>query len=297
MPARDPHEQGRGIVQALGGQWRGESGMCRCPAHDDRSPSLSVRVGERSLLFHCFAGCDSRDVIATLRRAGLLGNGLATADHPRPTPLPRQSAHDPDFLLKLWNQCGPIAGTLAERYLAWRAITTTSAELRFAPAARIGRGATSYTGPALVAAVRDGQGMVALQRTFLSPDGSAKAAIAQPRRMLGTPGKGAVRLAHPGRILGLAEGIETALSAASILGIPVWACLGTRRLDQIALPDGVDELVLLADRGKPGEAAAARALAAYERPGIAIRAYWPPGGMSDWNDLACARRGERAGRG
>lgn len=296
MSARDPHEQGKSIVAALGGQWRNNGGLCRCPAHDDRSPSLSVRVGERSLLFHCFAGCDNLDVITALRRAGLLGNGLAMADHPPPSPLPRQPAHGRDFLLTLWNQCQPLRGTLAERYLASRAITTSSAELRFAPAARIGSGARAYSGPAKVAAVRDSQGLVALQRTFLSPDGSAKAEIPQPRRMLGTPGWGAVRLFHPARILGLAEGIETALSAASILGIPVWACLGTKRLGRIDLPDGVEALVILADNDGPGRAAAAAAVAAYSARGLAVRCCWPPAGDGDWNDLARAKRGEGAGR-
>ena len=50
---------GRVIVERLGGEWQRSGGMCRCPAHDDRTPSLSVRPGERRLLFHCFAGCRS----------------------------------------------------------------------------------------------------------------------------------------------------------------------------------------------------------------------------------------------
>jgi hypothetical protein len=47
-------QQGRAIVERLGGAWRAGGAMCRCPAHDDRSPSLSVRAGERRLLFHCY---------------------------------------------------------------------------------------------------------------------------------------------------------------------------------------------------------------------------------------------------
>ena len=294
MSRTDPASQGRHIVEALGGKWQGNQGLCRCPAHADRTPSLSVRVGDTALLFTCFAGCDTRDVLAALRRHGLLGDGLATS--PIPLPHARARRHDPDFLLGLWNAALPITGTIAERYLDARAIQTSSAELRFEPAARFGRGADVWVGPALVAAVRDGQGLRALQRTFLSPSGTAKADVATQRRMLGEPGRGAVRLSHPTRSLGLAEGIETALSAASLLQIPVWACLGTRRLDRIALPDCITELVILADRGAAGERAAAAAMAAYARSGLRLRCYWPPAGMSDWNDLARARRGEGAGR-
>ena len=42
--------------------------LCRCPAHDDRSPSLSVRPGRSRLLLHCFAGCDAAGILRALRR-------------------------------------------------------------------------------------------------------------------------------------------------------------------------------------------------------------------------------------
>ena len=32
--------------------------QARCPAHDDRTPSLSVRDGERGILVKCWAGCE-----------------------------------------------------------------------------------------------------------------------------------------------------------------------------------------------------------------------------------------------
>lgn len=37
--------------------------MSKCPAHEDRGPSLSVRdIGDR-LLIHCFAGCEPMNVV------------------------------------------------------------------------------------------------------------------------------------------------------------------------------------------------------------------------------------------
>ncbi|MFZ5702694.1 MAG: hypothetical protein ACOY4P_15220 [Pseudomonadota bacterium] len=38
----------------------------RCPAHPDRSPSLSIAEGERGILLHCHAGCDTDAVCAAL---------------------------------------------------------------------------------------------------------------------------------------------------------------------------------------------------------------------------------------
>lgn len=41
--------------------------MARCPAHDDRSPSLSIKeLPDGRVLVHCHAGCGALDVIAAV---------------------------------------------------------------------------------------------------------------------------------------------------------------------------------------------------------------------------------------
>jgi hypothetical protein len=40
--------------------------MVRCPAHDDRRPSLSVEHTDDRVLLHCFAGCETADVLEAL---------------------------------------------------------------------------------------------------------------------------------------------------------------------------------------------------------------------------------------
>ena len=66
------------VIERGSGQW-----SARCPAHDDRSPSLSIRETEdgRTLL-HCFAGCTVSDVLASV------GLGLSDlfADDPNRDP-------------------------------------------------------------------------------------------------------------------------------------------------------------------------------------------------------------------
>ena len=45
----------------------GKGYTCRCPAHEDRSPSLSVSEGtDGRVLIHCFGGCRADDVIAAV---------------------------------------------------------------------------------------------------------------------------------------------------------------------------------------------------------------------------------------
>ncbi len=44
------------------GRWN-----ARCPAHDDKSPSLTVReLDDGRILIHCFTGCSPADVLAAV---------------------------------------------------------------------------------------------------------------------------------------------------------------------------------------------------------------------------------------
>ena len=66
--AKRPSQDLVDLVGALGGTWSGYVAMCRCPAHSDRDPSLSLRQGDRGILVNCFAGCSREDVLRELRR-------------------------------------------------------------------------------------------------------------------------------------------------------------------------------------------------------------------------------------
>jgi hypothetical protein len=50
------------VRQRQTGQW-----SARCPAHDDRGPSLSIReTPDGAVLMHCFAGCEAGAIAATI---------------------------------------------------------------------------------------------------------------------------------------------------------------------------------------------------------------------------------------
>ncbi len=41
--------------------------IARCPAHADRSPSLAIKDGDDGrILIHCFAGCETEDVLSAI---------------------------------------------------------------------------------------------------------------------------------------------------------------------------------------------------------------------------------------
>lgn len=276
--------QAAGLIKRLGGIWSPGGGMCHCPAHDDRSPSLSIRVGNTAVLFKCFAGCDTIDVIRAIRN--LDPNIQFTGPSVANTSISISPMWLRNRALDLWDKSRPLVGTQAEQYLQRRKIPIFSRALRFHPRTPLGRGRLAVFRPALIAALHDRGDFVALQRTFLDSDEPRRARdLANPRQMLGRPGRSAVMLAPATDRLGLAEGVETALSAMILLGIPVWATLGNERLAHIAIPDTVTHLILLPDNDRGGRIGVAQALDAYVAPGRTIDTLWPPAGFNDWNDV------------
>jgi DNA primase len=122
------------IVRALGGR----HGRCRCPAHDDRTPSLSVSEGpDGRLLTHCFAGCSPERVWRALKDRGLVDREHARcrpcerAGHRQPT-VRRTDRADPGAeavhdrraeAWEIWQIARPVGYTPAQAYLQARGIT------------------------------------------------------------------------------------------------------------------------------------------------------------------------------
>ena len=141
------------IAKALGGRKAGAWWSCRCPTHDDRNPSLGVRDGDRSVIVRCFAGCDSRDVIAALRARGLWDgrDDYRSRAGPRPRREPDR-AGTTAAARALWRKARPAAGSIVARYLAARGIEApVPPTLRFL--AECWHGETRTAWPAMLAGV------------------------------------------------------------------------------------------------------------------------------------------------
>ncbi|MEW6038014.1 MAG: DNA primase [Pseudomonadota bacterium] len=73
-----------GLRETGAGRW-----MAKCPAHKDRTPSLSIRQCEDGrILVFCFAGCAAEDIVSAV--------GLTLADlfPERPPPLEGRRSRD-----------------------------------------------------------------------------------------------------------------------------------------------------------------------------------------------------------
>lgn len=102
--------------------------------------------------------------------------------------------------------------------------------------------------PAMVALIHDKEGqVVALHRTYLTSSG-AKANVREVKKLLNSGIKGAaVRLFDVDDQMGIAEGIETALAAYLLTGIPTWSAIDAGNMVQICIPDRVKRVHIFAD--------------------------------------------------
>ncbi|SCC94778.1 putative DNA primase [Thiomonas sp. X19] len=80
--------------------------IARCPAHEDRNASLSIRELEDGLvLFHCFAGCEAEAV--------LQGAGLSWPDVLPAEPTAHRTFHALDVLRALEQEALIVASVAA----------------------------------------------------------------------------------------------------------------------------------------------------------------------------------------
>jgi hypothetical protein len=280
------------VAKALGGRKAGTAWMVRCPAHDDREPSLAI-TGARDgkVLVRCHAGCDQRDVIAALR-----ARGIWEADEQQPThfsckpdrvPAPEtngDAVRRTDAALAIWRGAQSAEGTPVESYLRSRGLTVS-----IPPSIRFHAGLKHPSGdvwPAMVAIVTHGAGdkPIGIHRTFLARGGNTKAPLDPAKMMLGPCRGGAVRLGLSDDVLMVGEGIETCLAAMQASGRPAWAALSTSGLRSLELSKDLRDLIVLADGDAAGEAAARDCARRWKHEGRRVRIARPPQGM-DFNDM------------
>lgn len=203
---------------------------------------------------------DFRDVADEARR--FLGMPLPP---PRRHGAERQSSAargSPDAARRLFAMSRPIAGTLAERYLASRSILLSAREraVRFHPGCYYRDLITGETRtlPALIAAVTNLDGRITgLQRTWLDLLGQGKAQLADPRRSLGhLLGYGiwlGLERGAPVPVMAAGEGFETMASLKVVMpALPVAAATSANHLAGLTFPPGCRRLYIAADADAAG---------------------------------------------
>ena len=261
------------------------SWVARCPAHDDRNPSLSVSVKEGRVLLHCFAGCPPE---AVLEAVGLTWRDLRAPDpwswrppvlrpsRPRP-PEPEAPSPEDRERWEDWWKTARVGHPLLTRYLRARGLS-----LEPPPTLRV---AFLRGEPVMVARVEGEGGLLGLHLTFLEPDGRGRK---EKKLAKGSRPKGGAIQLYPleaGQPLALAEGIETALAVREVTGWPVWATIAALFMKEVVLPHEVKEVVIAADHDRAGIDAAHALARRLLREGREVRLAVPPEEGEDWLDV------------
>lgn len=244
-------------------------------------------AGDGMKLAEQYTGQDFRDVA---RRIDLMLGNVKPDDT---QPKREMSTEDRRRMLReLWGASRPVQkGDLVDTYLAARGLDEPAYHhtLRFAPAIRDGEGGTR---PAMLAAVGvyGAERFTSIHRTFLRPDGRAKAEMAFPRKM--TPGElpagACVPLSdYTGGPLGIAEGIETAFAASAMYEMPVWSAISANLLRNWWPPEGCEEVVIFGDCDPKmgGQAAAFHLAHRLAVKGIEVQVKIPEQLGTDWADV------------
>lgn len=282
----------RAIVRLFGGILleNGQSALIPGPGHSKADRSVSLRqLPNGRILIHCFSPKDDwRAVQAMLGARGVM-IGAPGANGPHPSEAGTSEEHRIRRVRKLWRQAVPLQGTRAETYLRARGILTRTwpSALRFLPEATSLHDKRKR--PALIAAITNNHDdLQGVQITLLTPCGRDKAAIETPRRIIGRLSGGAVRLCDgpvQGKLI-VAEGVETAMSASAALDIPAWSALSAGNLARFTPPDGVSCMIIAADRGCAGEAAAEALKRRMADQWLQAEVAFAPDDYPDWNDWA-----------
>ena len=121
-----------------------------------------------------------------------------------------------------------------------------------------------------------------------------KAAVPTPRKILpGPSNRGAsIALYPPAETMGVAEGIETAIAAKMIHGMPVWAALNTSLLKSWQPPAIAKCVHIFADNDShfAGHAAAFELAHRLVLAGLVVHVRIPSEPDTDWNDCLLSAR-------
>jgi putative DNA primase/helicase len=288
----------RGILSALGvpSQFlRNKHGPCPACGGNDRYRWDDKNGKGTFFCSHCGAG-DGFDLLKILkgwdfRQAAEQVEavvGAACAETPRKAVTAEELRA---AMKRRWEACVPVEdGSAVARYLTSRGVYVPSKVIRAAP-----------DRPAMVALMQAPDGRATMVHTTLLTSDGRKAAVAHPRLMMqGSIADGAaVRLFPHGDDLGIAEGLETAISATVLTDVPCWAALNEVCLRKWLPPAGVKRVIIFGDNDEnyAGQAAAfhlARKIRSSSRTGeppppmVEVRI--PPDVGDDWNSVRASTR-------
>ena len=239
-----------------------------------------------------------RDRPMTRQQRAELARQIANATAEREAQQRQQWAVNAERIARLWAQCVPLVpGDPVTLYLKRRGFAGV---WPLPTCLRLHRALPCWNGdekigvyPAMVAPlVAPGGRVVALHRTYLAADGR-KAEVPTVKKLTATAGPLAgacIPLHEPQRgVIGIAEGIETALAAWEVSGLPTVAAYSAGNLAAWQWPASVQRLAIFADNDRAGREAADTLRTRASSAGIGCEVLTPSDDGADWCDVWAGR--------
>lgn len=198
-----------------------------------------------------------------------------------------------DRYVEMWRNALPLRGDdPASWYLAARGLSFEAwpTQLRYLPKATYWHDDKTRTEhPAMLSLVVS-QDLKSRTVHFTYLDGQGRKAVVPKAKKLAPgpfPVGGAVRLMPSAETMGIAEGIETALSAARLFDVPVWAALSAGALIKWQPPANVRHVLVYGDNdtSHAGQAAAHSLVHRLKMEGLHAEVRLPDDEGADWNDV------------
>lgn len=246
-------------------------------------------AGDGIDLARLFLGCDKREALRRIDQ--VIGAGAMPQEPARREPTDEDKIGWAKALYASGQRV--TAGDPVDLYMHSRGLGEVPAaypvtmrlarECRYSPTLSL---------PAMLMPIQSVKGdLVGVHRTFLN-EGGGRADVRNAKKVLGVMPEGsAIRFSPPQGVLGIAEGIETAMSASAMYGLPVWAAVSSGGLERWVPPAECSEVAIFADHDDSFEGhRAAYSLAKRLRLHDLSVSVHIPDQVGDWNDVYQLRR-------
>jgi putative DNA primase/helicase len=285
------------IAKALNGTVNGKWINVRGPGHSSQDRSLGIKFDPKApdgFIVTSLAGDDQPECRAYVKSLLSKLNGEFCATYEPNHAHAVEAVARAKRAMFLWHEAKSPKQTIVETYLRNRGCklgpVTGADMLRFHPNCPFKALGGPLRTPAMLALITDavtGE-PIGVHRTAIKDDGSGKRELGDgisSKQILGAARRGAIRLHAASEHIGIAEGIETALSASQVLGTAVWATLSSTGIATFPVLKGAKYLTVFADHDHAGAQAARRCCLRYQGAGIDAKIHFPPDVGADWNDF------------